>query len=644
MTTYPQWFTHSAFDAAPAHGAVRITPNRQRLEAKFPVLGFTADAGGHPYFEVLLATDRSLFHPSNAARRSSSTFYASRQDSGLIRAEAEPSVFIVPSAAVHALSGASEIYYTAAAYDAPDGANPILAMPVEELVRNAPSVTVAPDMRSAPLNKVLSVPVSRLLRVRDDDDGTASSYAAFAAMTRPADPNDDRGEGEDGYGLAAEALEMPVTAQALEDDGAEEPVYAAGYEDDDDAADRAAAAFAHDVDDSSGSWGPDNAAPEAAASAAGDYDDGFDGPISSASASDTGDAGDGDEAYAQESTYPTGAQTPQMLEDDEDGPVSAQSFEDEGGYDEQLGFESLQTPTTQSVQLDIAAKRRIIDIIAPYESSSDRYAAINADGEFEGRFDRADHPHPASHRFHIGLSYGFIQFTQDSGALGQLLTLMRQRDQQAFDRIFGSDAQALLTITNAHGASSAESQGGRSARVQPVGGADLWREPWLARFRQAAAHPPFQAAQNELASRLFLDPMLQFAGWLGLNTDRALAVVVDRAIQMGLGGARQWIIEAAGAVQTPAQRQQALTALGHADLRAFQTATHGLSADGRWGASTHAAMTGALRALGSRSPLPVMTRDQMLDALVRRASTTPWATRTRELRQSRSFSDTEYSI
>src|SRR3954454_3585291 len=198
MTTGAQWFNHRAFDAAPAHGAVGITPDRQGLEAKFPVLGFTADAGGHPYFEVLLATDRSLFHPSNAARRSSSTFYASRQDSGLIRAEAEPSVFIVPSAAVHALSGASEIYYTAAAYDAPDGANPILAMPVEALVRNAPSVTVAPDMRSAPPNKVLSAPVARLVAAREDDDGPRTAYAFFERITPPADPNDDRGEGEDG--------------------------------------------------------------------------------------------------------------------------------------------------------------------------------------------------------------------------------------------------------------------------------------------------------------------------------------------------------------------------------------------------------------------------------------------------------------
>src|SRR5689334_16275210 len=222
--------------------------------------------------------------------------------------------------------------------------------------------------------------------------------------------------------------------------------------------------------------------------------------------------------------------------------------------------------------------------------------------------------------------------------------MMRQRDAAEFRRIFGASSDELVRVTTAAGPVSSASPGGRSARVQPVEGADLWRDPWLARFRQAAAHVPFQAAQNELAATLYVDPMLPFAAWLELSTDRGLAIVVDRAIQMGVGGARRWISEAVGPVQTPAQRQQALAALGHADLAAFQGATAGLGHDGQWVPETHAAMVAALRRIGSRSPVPIPTRDQMMDALVRRAAGTPWERRVSQLRGSTAFTDVVYTL
>ena len=80
--------------------------------------------------------------------------------------------------------------------------------------------------------------------------------------------------------------------------------------------------------------------------------------------------------------------------------------------------------------------------------------------------------------------------------LGRLLRMMRQRDAQTFAQIFGGHAQQLIDVTTADGPPSSASPDGRSARVQPVESADLWREPWLTRFRRAGQHVPFQAAQN----------------------------------------------------------------------------------------------------------------------------------------------------
>ncbi|HEX3455576.1 MAG TPA: hypothetical protein VHS03_13190 [Gaiellaceae bacterium] len=298
------------------------------------------------------------------------------------------------------------------------------------------------------------------------------------------------------------------------------------------------------------------------------------------------------------------------------------------------------TPTPPP-NLTIDDKRAIIERIAGSESGTDRYGAINADGEYKGRFGP---DHPAYHHHHIGLSYGIIQFTQESGTLGRLLTMMRDRDAATFHQVFGDHADELIQVTTAAGPPSSASADGRSARTQPVDGADLWEEPWISRFRQAGQVTAFQAAQNELAATTFIDPMIHFAGDLGLDTDRALTMVVDRAVQMGVGGAQQWIVAAVGPITTPALRQQALAALGLGDLASFQQAW-GLPADNLWGPLTHAGLVGALRQLGTASPIPVPTLDQMLDGLVRRADgdNVFWAGRVRRLRTADGYTDHAYA-
>ena len=236
---------------------------------------------------------------------------------------------------------------------------------------------------------------------------------------------------------------------------------------------------------------------------------------------------------------PSGDVPPFLLDsDDEDGEPYGTAFEDAPPYAplDTAAAPPLPAAADPAAVLTVEDKRRIIERVARAESGDARYAALNLDGEFRGRFGTSL---PAYQRWHVGLSFGIVQFAQDPGSLGRLLTMMQGRDPVAFDRIFGGDAGELVRVTNMPGPPSAGAPDGRSARVQPVGGADLWEGPWPERFRLAAAHVPFQAAQNELAATDYLEPMLPFAFRLGLNTDRALTIAVDRSVQMGVRGRRR---------------------------------------------------------------------------------------------------------
>ena len=642
-------------------GRPHIGATRAMVSGQFPVLGFTVDSAGLPYFEVLLATDRSLFDPANAARRTPANFYASRQDSGLIRSEGSGSIYVLPTAVLREFAKAPEIFYTVVSYGGADATGPVMAHSHQTLAEDAPSVSCSPDLHAAMSMDVLSVPVEKLRRIRDDGE-THEGYRSFGAEPE-IDAATDRAEGEDGYGLSA-----PQSFETAYGDS---------------------------------SYGMDDDESMAAGSGDG-YDDGFDTPIVSARQAvglgaearhdDDLDGDDyrpmaeaappsmlDDEDYADESAEPKLARAAEEYDDGMGAESLDAGFDTGFDTDDEPSYQGLDAPPAPTATrapgsdpapppvppwtappprpvaspapagkrpLSVHAKIELIARIAPFESGAAGYAAINPDGEFEGRFPN----HPATGRYHLGLSYGIVQFTQDSRSLGRLLTMMRNRDRAKFQEVFGPDSDELLSVTNAEGRSSSHSTGGRSARVRPVAGVDIWKEPWVSRFKQAArndlfgpgARQVFNGAQNELASALYLDPILPFARWLDLTTDRALAMVFDRAVQMGVTGSRRWIIEAVGPVKTPAYMQQAFAAL-NTDLTTFQANTPGLDNDGGFGANTHAALVSALRRSG-RSPFPIPTRDQMLDAMVLRASSTPWARRTSELRTSNTFTDTEFEI
>jgi len=208
-------------------------------------------------------------------------------------------------------------------------------------------------------------------------------------------------------------------------------------------------------------------------------------------------------------------------------------------------------------QLNADERSILVSYTVAHEGGGrDPWGAINADGEYEGRFDTPKRdaqgrklkpsarvgqpgwkPHSASkfgpNPWHVGISFGAWQFTQDGGSLGRVLTRFHELDPGAFRSVFGSHWRALLDTVTRRGRTRVR---GRSPRVQPVGGADLWKAPWHARFRAAGKIEACRQAQREVVAGSYLDPMIAVARSYGLDTQSAVAVLFDIAIQFGRGG------------------------------------------------------------------------------------------------------------
>lgn len=232
-----------------------------------------------------------------------------------------------------------------------------------------------------------------------------------------------------------------------------------------------------------------------------------------------------------------------------------------------------------------------------------------------------------------GLRYGIGRFTQASGDLGRLLTAMKDMDPDAFDNIFGPEAEALLAVTNAP--LPVEVTDSELPNMAPVGGQLLWSPEWIARFKEAAQHPAFQDAQYMVTAHTTLLPMLDFARNMGLYSEKALSILAERVIQLGVEPAKEFIVIAAGPLQTEALKRAALLHVSNEPTRAtlsdFQ-ATRGLpDTAGRLDPDTHAALFAALR--GSiDSPVPLPSPEMMLDQIVIAAEASPLPGRVAEIR------------
>jgi hypothetical protein len=616
MTSLDHWSYAGNGAMTPLRGIIRITPTRKFIEKRFPSLGFTVDAAGHAFFEVLLATDRALFDAANASRRTPASFYASREHSGLIRAGDEPAVYLVPTAVVQRFAGAREIFYTAACYASAQGQDPAYAMSPAQLAHEAPSVGVASDFNGRALAAAFALPADVLRRVRDDEVPSSAAFEAGGELSQAhgdeeLDAEGDREGGEDGYGMTAaidyDDNEGQVSASLHEDgESGDEAEYAPATEPE------APAGPAHD------------------GGASLDYYDGYDEPITSPERSTAAAYGDDAEedypaATAHQSTYAAGSRAPAMLEDEDergrepDPDAAAYGDEADEGAPLPPAVESLATvPLTQREQ------RRIMDTVNAVGWPCHNYAAVIPDS------DGTTTP-PA------GVSVGIAPFTQWSGALGHLLKAMEQRDASAFHRIFGSKWMELRNTATAADAAD---------RMKAVDGKELWREPWLTRFKQAGEHKPFQSAQNETAAALFLQPIVPYAHGLGLNSDRGLvmlATIVRRLsfnVKFAVGAALDAAVTAVTPLKTDAQRQQALSALG----TSFQQAHKIDSSSATWSNVQHFAVLAELRK-GGRSPVPLPSRPEMLDLLVKHArdQAAPWAVEVAHLRTVGCLQDVEYA-
>ena len=156
--------------------------------------------------------------------------------------------------------------------------------------------------------------------------------------------------------------------------------------------------------------------------------------------------------------------------------------------------------------MDIAA--RVIDYVARGESKGKFWAQNrNTDGQ--------------------GLSYGLLQWTQRSGALGKLLARMNAADPAAFARTFGPDAALLLKTTT----SPTE-----AVRMS----LPLWSDPWTSRFTAAGQVRAFQLVQAEAAATgASWQAALAIAQIFGVWTERALVLFFDRANHHGGHGAKK---------------------------------------------------------------------------------------------------------
>lgn len=126
-----------------------------------------------------------------------------------------------------------------------------------------------------------------------------------------------------------------------------------------------------------------------------------------------------------------------------------------------------------------------------------------------------------------GLSAGGSQYTQASGNLGKVLRRAYNAFPAEFAATFGPSYRELLKVTEA-------------ASLAPVGGVELWREPWVSRFKAAGKTAWFSAAcRGHFFSTAagFWPATKTVSGQLKATTERSLCIITDRAVNGGPGRA-----------------------------------------------------------------------------------------------------------
>ncbi|WP_420475587.1 LysM peptidoglycan-binding domain-containing protein [Noviherbaspirillum sp. ST9] len=242
--------------------------------------------------------------------------------------------------------------------------------------------------------------------------------------------------------------------------------------------------------------------------------------------------------------------------------------------------------TFSGVRLTENERKQIVAAVACCEMNADGFGSVNPDTEFIGRkFGKKGIETGYSRIVHIGLSYGVIQYTQDSGNIGILLKKLQEKNSSKFVQIFGGGnkeiAQSLITLTSdgrpdlrgdnsiplcgqayweeiratAKGKEmktlSEQDKDGdgksdlpahreiRGKRVQPIPAnpsempTDIWTGTWKQRFLEAGNELDFQEAQLDCAVEMFFNPIIGLAKKNKVRSALGLAFVTACAVRGG---------------------------------------------------------------------------------------------------------------
>jgi hypothetical protein len=648
--------------ASGAQRVVTVSPSRAEVRRADPSLSFQVVAPGARSFDVIVATDPALFDPANAHRRTPKNFRSSRQDFQGAPIEIETGFYLLPRAFLRDMVSVeprpTRLYYVAVAYDGTEARQGRYSMPPEAMASAAPHVTIAADLVAANLSKVLGIAVERLgavnaagrvMAVEPRPSALPDVIGGLPVIRRSAPPpppawhpanggNGAHASDGTGGGMAAPGHGgAPYPRPGDGGNGAEVRNRDSGAATANGSNGPNVPTGGNGVRPVTGGNGgvhpPPPAPPDAVLPATGGFvDEDYAYGGSSAGPEATGfrdlDADPRIAAFAYDDGY--GAA---MTEDGGEPIPPLDPVPGSATAPEPAPAAPAPAPRvapTSGAGLDDVLLQAVIG-----EGAGGRYDALSLDGGFRGRFGTSD---PYYQRAHDGLRLGPHQAMQDTGELGELLALMREADASAFAQTFGPEAEALIAVTTAEGPSGLESPGGRGSRVQPVGGRDLWEEPWVERFRSAARHPAFQAAMRAQIIARRLDPLRPVAEALGLNGDRGIAMLMALAIHRGVEGAAAHAGAAVNPFNTPARLGAALDALGYTDLSAFRT-SHGLPPGDMMDGPTHFALIAALRALGPDGPVQVPDPEAVMDALVTAAGPGAVGDALLRLRVSTAFGD-----
>lgn len=217
-----------------------------------------------------------------------------------------------------------------------------------------------------------------------------------------------------------------------------------------------------------------------------------------------------------------------------------------------------------------------------------RVATITMQYEGGGKFSAANRNTDKA-----GLSFGLIQWAQKPGRLNELLRAFRQTSAANFVQVFGAGDAALAEGLIAH---TAKPRGGTNDLGQTTDPRyDLVSVTWLDRFTAAALDPALQRAQMACAMDAFKRSLTAIRAYAPLiQSERAMAFMLDLANQHGDGGARDIFRTAAPTAAGPAL----LTAIEDESVRRIER---------QFGAGSNEAIAGRARRAAFRTS--VLLRD-----------------------------------